>query len=86
MIFVFFKECSFFVLGDGFTWYTQNRETDIKSAQKGWFKAKELILDTNIKFILLDEINIALKYGYLNIDDVINFFRPQLQVKIIILQ
>ena len=69
----FFRECSFFVSGDGFTWDTQNRETDVKSAQKGWLKAKELISDTKIKFILLDEINIALKYGYLNIDDVINF-------------
>ena len=44
----FAKECPFFVSGDGFTWDTQDRENDIKSAQKGWLKAKELILDTRI--------------------------------------
>ena len=63
----FAKECSFFVSGDGFTWDTQNRETDIKSANKGWEKAKELIKNQKIKFVLLDEINIALKYGFIAI-------------------
>ena len=55
----FSDECLFFVSGDGFTWDTQDRETDIKSALNGWKKAKELILTKEIKFILLDEINIA---------------------------
>ncbi len=68
---------SFFVSGDGFTWDTQDRETDIKSALNGWKKAKELILTKEIKFILLDEINIALKYKYLDIDEVISFLKNE---------
>ena len=73
----FSKECIFIVSGDGFTWDTQNRETDIMSANKGWEKAKELIKDNKIKFVLLDEINIALKYEYLDINDVVNFLKNE---------
>lgn len=73
----FSNECIFIISGDGFTWDTQDRETDIKSANKGWEKAKELIKDKNIKFVLLDEINIALKYKYLNIDDVVTFLQNE---------
>ncbi len=69
----FSNECFFFVSGDGFTWDTQDRETDIKSAEKGWLQAKKLIMDEKIKFVLLDEINIALKYKYLDINKVIKF-------------
>ena len=73
----FSKECIFIVSGDGFTWDTQNRETDIMSANKGWEKAKELIKNNKIKFVLLDEINIALKYEYLDINDVVNFLKNE---------
>ena len=69
------------ISGDGFTWDTQDREKDIQSALKGWEKSKELILNKNIKFVLLDEINIALRYKYLDIEDVINFllkFKPEM--------
>ena len=69
----FKKECSFFVSGEGFTWDTQDREKDIISARHGWNKAKELILNKKIKFVLLDEINIALRYDYLKINDVLDF-------------
>ena len=69
----FRKECDFFVSGDGFTWDTQDREKDINSAKIGWKKAKECILDKKIRFVLLDEINIALRYKYLDIDDIIKF-------------
>ncbi len=71
----FSNECQFFVSGDGFTWDTQDREKDIKSAQKGWEIAKKLIIDEKLKFVLLDEINIAIKYEYINIDDVVNFLK-----------
>ena len=71
----FSKECVFFVSGDGFTWDTQDRQNDIKSANKGWEKAKELIRDPKIRFVLLDEINIALKYGYLDIGEVVEFLK-----------
>ena len=73
----FSKECIFIVSGDGFTWDTQDRENDIKSANKGWEKAKELIKDPKIKFVLLDEINIALKYKYLDIIDVVEFLKNE---------
>ena len=69
----FSKECNFFVSGDGFTWDTQDREKDINSAKIGWEKAKEYILNQKIRFVLLDEINIALRYKYLDIDDVTTF-------------
>ena len=67
------NECTFFVSGDGFTWDTQDREKDINSARNGWDKAKEFITDQKIQFILLDEINIALRYKYLDIDEVVDF-------------
>ena len=69
----FQKECRFIVSGEGFTWETQDRERDIAAAQAGWEKAKELIRNPYIKFILLDEINIALRYDYLDIYEVVDF-------------
>ena len=69
----FHELCEFHTLGDGFTWDTQDKEKDIASAMKAWSKAKELILDKEKKIILLDEINIALRYSYIEIDDVVSF-------------
>ncbi|MGC6537348.1 MAG: cob(I)yrinic acid a,c-diamide adenosyltransferase [Candidatus Puniceispirillaceae bacterium] len=69
----FSDECIFVVSGEGFTWETQDRSRDIAAAQAGWEKAKELIRNPNIQFVLLDEINIALRYDYLDIDEVVNF-------------
>ncbi|WP_417599965.1 cob(I)yrinic acid a,c-diamide adenosyltransferase [Pararhodobacter oceanensis] len=69
----FAKECRFFVSGEGFTWETQDRERDIAAAQNGWRIAKELILDPEIQFVLLDEINIALRNDYLDVDEVVEF-------------
>ncbi|NDW00342.1 cob(I)yrinic acid a,c-diamide adenosyltransferase [Salipiger sp. PrR002] len=69
----FADECRFFVSGEGFTWETQDRERDIAAAQRGWEIAKEQILDPENRFVLLDEINIALRYDYLDIDEVVSF-------------
>ncbi|GGA97833.1 cob(I)yrinic acid a,c-diamide adenosyltransferase [Allosediminivita pacifica] len=69
----FSDECRFFVSGEGFTWETQDRDRDVAAAQKGWEIAKEQILDPEIGFVLLDEINIALRYDYLDIDEVVDF-------------
>ena len=77
----FANECKFFVSGEGFTWETQDRERDIAAAQNGWEIAKEQILDPDIQFVLLDEINIALRYDYLDIDEVVDFLlheKPQM--------
>lgn len=69
----FAEECTFIVSGEGFTWETQDRARDIAMAEAGWEKAKELIRDPNIRFVLLDEINIALRYDYLDVNDVVDF-------------
>ena len=69
----FADECRFFVSGEGFTWETQDRDRDVAAAQNGWRIAKEQILDPEVQFVLLDEINIALRYGYLDIDEVVDF-------------
>ena len=69
----FAAECQFHVSGEGFTWETQDRERDIAAAKAGWEKAKELIRDPSIRMVLLDEINIALRYDYLDIDEVVDF-------------
>jgi len=73
----FAAECKFVVSGEGFTWDTQDRERDIAAAQAGWEQAKALILDPDIRFVMLDEINIALRYDYLDIDEVVEFLQTQ---------
>ena len=73
----FAQLCQFHAMGEGFTWETQDRARDIAMAQKGWAKAKELILDREIRLVLLDEINIALRYDYLNIAEVTAFLRDE---------
>ena len=65
--------CAFHTMGEGFTWETQDRERDIAAASAAWEKAKELILDERHHMVLLDEINIALRYGYISIDEVVEF-------------
>ncbi len=77
----FSNECTFVVSGEGFTWETQDRARDVAAAQAGWIRAKELILDGRIRYVLLDEINIALRYDYLDIDEVTDFLlsrKPQM--------
>jgi cob(I)alamin adenosyltransferase len=58
-------------MGEGFTWDTQDRDRDIDKAQAAWDKSLEFIRDPNFQLVLLDEINIALKMGYLNVDQVL---------------
>ena len=69
--------CQFYAMGEGFTWETQDRARDVAAAQAGWEKAKELIRDPNIRLVLLDEINIALRYDYLDIAEVLAFLRDE---------
>ncbi|RZO40890.1 MAG: cob(I)yrinic acid a,c-diamide adenosyltransferase [Rhodobacteraceae bacterium] len=69
----FQEECTFVVSGEGFTWETQDRARDIAAAQAGWQRAKEFIKDEKYQFVLLDEINIALRYDYIDIDEVVDF-------------
>lgn len=69
----FAKECRFVVSGEGFTWDTQDRERDIAAAQAGWQAAKEMIRDPEMRLVVLDEINIALRYDYLDVAEVVDF-------------
>ncbi len=69
--------CQFHAMGEGFTWETQDRQRDIAAATKGWEKAKELIRDPEIRLVMLDEINIALRYDYLDINEVLEFLQNE---------
>ncbi|ARC89067.1 cob(I)yrinic acid a,c-diamide adenosyltransferase [Rhodovulum sp. MB263] len=69
--------CQFHAMGEGFTWETQDRARDIAAAEKGWEKARELIRDPEIRMVLLDEINIALRYGYLDPAEVVAFLQAE---------
>jgi cob(I)alamin adenosyltransferase len=67
--------CQFYAMGEGFTWETQDRARDIAAAQAGWEKAKALISDESLRMVVLDEINIALRYDYLDVNDVVTFLQ-----------
>ena len=67
--------CQFHAMGEGFTWETQDRARDIAAAKAGWEKAKELISDARLRMVVLDEINIALRYDYLDIAEVVEFLK-----------
>jgi cob(I)alamin adenosyltransferase len=67
--------CQFHAMGEGFTWETQDRARDIAAARAGWEKAKELISDERLRMVVLDEINIALRYDYLDINEVVDFLK-----------
>ncbi len=69
--------CQFYAMGEGFTWETQDKARDIAAARKGWEKAKELIRNPDIQFVLLDEINIALRYDYLDVAEIVTFLKEE---------
>ena len=73
----FREDCRFVVAGEGFTWETRDLERDRAAAADGWAQAKALIRDPAIRFVLLDEINIALRYDYLDIAEVVAFLRDE---------
>ncbi len=58
-------------MGEGFTWETQDRARDIAAAERAWAKARELMADPNLAMLILDELNIALRYEYLDLTAVV---------------
>lgn len=71
------------VMGEGFTWDTQDRARDIRAAQKAWETAKTMLNDPTYSMILLDELNIVLRYDYLPVTEVVSVLtakRPDLHV------
>lgn len=73
----FSELCQFYSMGEGFTWETQDKSRDIAAAEAGWERAKELIRDPEIRMVLLDEINIAFRYGYLDVEQVLAFLAAE---------
>ncbi|MDN5568841.1 MAG: cob(I)yrinic acid a,c-diamide adenosyltransferase [Paracoccus sp. (in: a-proteobacteria)] len=69
--------CQFYSMGEGFTWETQDKSRDIAAAEAGWERAKDLIRDPDIRMVLLDEINIAFRYGYLDVEQVLAFLAAE---------
>lgn len=62
---------TFHVMATGFTWETQNRESDIAHAQKTWLEAKAMLANPEIKLVLLDELTYLVSYKYLELDEVL---------------
>jgi cob(I)alamin adenosyltransferase len=69
--------CEFHTMGEGFTWETQDKARDIEMAQAAWAKAKELIRDESNRMVLLDEINIAMRYDYVDVNEVVAFLQAE---------
>jgi len=69
--------CAFHTMGEGFTWETQDRSRDTEMAQAAWARAKDLIRDPANTMVLLDELNIAIRYDYVDIAEVVAFLRDE---------
>jgi cob(I)alamin adenosyltransferase len=67
----FGDQLSWHTMGEGFTWETQDRARDIAAAERAWSKARELMDDPGFSLVVLDELNIALRYDYLDLASVI---------------
>ncbi|WP_294540569.1 cob(I)yrinic acid a,c-diamide adenosyltransferase [uncultured Rhodoblastus sp.] len=79
----FGDKVSWHTLGEGFTWETQDRARDLAAAARAWDKTLELLADETIKLLVLDELNIALRYEHLPLDEVVATLgrrRPDLHV------
>ena len=71
-------------MGEGFTWETQDRQRDIAAARAAWDRAKEMIADEALDMVLLDELNIVLRYDYLPLDEVVRALRERPEMKHVI--
>ena len=80
-----FPDVDYYVMGEGYTWETQDRERDTAAAQAAWHKAAGMLADPMLQLVFLDELNIALKHRYIAMDDVIAALqdRPPMQHVII---
>jgi len=74
------EQVTMVAMGDGFTWETQDRERDIEAARSAWARGLEMIADPSYQMVLLDELNIVLRYDYLPIDEVVEALagRPEM--------
>ena len=67
----FGDQVSWHTMGEGFTWDTQDLKRDVAAAERAWAKARELMADDKFALVILDELNIALRYDYLNLQSVV---------------
>lgn len=67
--------CTIKAMGHGFTWETQDRAQDIASAREAWEEAKKFIADPAYKLVMMDELNIVLRYDYLPLEEVLEVLR-----------
>lgn len=75
--------CVMKAMGEGFTWDTQDRQRDIAAARQAWETAKSMLADSSYRMVILDELNIVLRYGYLDVAEVLPVLqgrRPDLHV------
>lgn len=72
-------------MGEGFTWETQDRARDIEAAGQAWEKAKAMIMDEKLDMVLCDELNIVLRYDYLDVNDVIETLKNKPEMKHVII-
>lgn len=80
-----FDNVEFLTLGDGFTWLTQNRAQDMATVARAWAEAERMIGDPRYGLVILDEINIVLHYGYLDLAQILATFaarRPELHIAV----
>lgn len=70
-------QVSFHVAGEGFTWETQDRTRDVRAAEAGWERASALLRDPTVALVVLDELNIVLRYRYLALADVLAALRAR---------
>ncbi|ALA58252.1 cob(I)yrinic acid a,c-diamide adenosyltransferase [Nitrospira moscoviensis] len=68
---------TFLRMGEGYTWETQNRERDTQFARRAWEKAGEFLCDPSYPMVILDEFNIALQHGYVDVADVLPVLRAR---------
>lgn len=75
----------FQVMATGFTWETQNKETDTQAAQQVWQECKRMLKDESLDVLLFDELTYMVSYGYIDLDDVVNALaqRPHMQSVVI---
>ena len=71
------NQLEFLAMGEGFTWDTQDRERDILKAQQAWEKAVSFINNLDYQLVLLDEVNIPLKLGYLEVETVVEALKQK---------
>jgi cob(I)alamin adenosyltransferase len=69
---IFGEQVAWYTMGEGFTWETQDLARDIAAAERAWAKALELINDPSFALVILDELNIALRYEYLDLATVVS--------------